>query len=188
MFNILNKQSKYFDKIKSFSTKGVVIEDNIWYFGKPKEKAKVNIPTLLPLQEPSEITKFIKKASNIFIKDSSVQQTRNYIEIYLPDSLYTYPSEGDVENENPKIRGASKNNKKRTANNGETKEGLVREVKKNTEIMLFFIDGKVEHKNIKILGRYDDFDEEAALQYSNYGNKLSSSAKQSGTRYGSAKR
>lgn len=180
--------SKYFEKMKSISFRGVVMEDNIWYFGEPKEMAKINVPMLLPGQEPAEITKFIKKPSNRHIINvNNPPEALNYIEIYLPDNMYTFPTDGDVINKNPKIKGAKKTNPKRTKNNGETKEGLIRIVKKNTEIMLFFLNGIPTYDNIKVLGRYDDFDKEAAIQESNFGSRVSGATKAAGTRYGSAK-
>ena len=160
--------SKYFDDIKGFPTKGIVMEENIWPFGQFKEKAKINIPVLLPLQEPAETTKYVKKKSNAGIADREIEETHNYVELYLPDSIYTFPTEAEMENEECTIRGASKDNPKRTEENGETIEGLTRIVKKNTELMLFIIDGIPKITNIKILGRFDDI-EEAELKESNYG-------------------
>lgn len=181
------RSSNYLKKIIQYSMRGVVLEDNIWYFGEPKEMAKVNVPMLFPEQEPAEIVKYIKKKTNRHIADEAAPEALNYIEIYLPDNMYTFPTDGDVVNPHPKIKGAKKTNPKRTKNNGETKEGLIRIVKKNTEIMLFFLNGIPTYDNIKVLGRYDDFDKEAEMQTSNFGNRTSASAKASGTRYGSAK-
>ena len=149
--------------------------------------AKINIPMLLPGQEPAEITKYLRKKSNRHISDISEPEALNYIEIFLPDNMYTFPTDGDVANPHAKIKGAKKTNPKRTKNNGETKEGLIRIVKKNTEIMLFFLNGELTYDNIKVLGRYDDFDKEAALQESNFGSRVSGATKAAGTRYGSAK-
>ena len=161
--------SKYFDKIKGFTTKGIVMEDSVWPFGQAKEKAKINIPVLLPLQEPAETTKYVKKKSNAGITDRGVEETHNYIELFLPDSVYTFPTDAEVENENCTIHGASKENPKRTEENGETTEGLTRIVKKKTRLMLFIIDGIAIADNIKILGRFDDFEEEPEPQESNFG-------------------
>lgn len=152
-----------------YPTKGVVIEDNIWEFGKPKTKSKVNIPVLMPLQEPAETTRETTKKTNPKIKNKEVSKTANYIEIYLPDSVYTYPTELELENENPTIRGASKKNPKRTEDNGETTKGLSRIVKKNTAVILVFIDGKADPGNIKCIGKFDDYEEERILNGANTG-------------------
>ena len=172
--------SKYFEGIKGLPTKGIVLEDSVWPFGQAKEKAKINIPVLLPLQEPAETTKYVKKKSNAGIMDRGVEETHNYVELFLPDSVYTFPTDAEVENENCTIRGASKENPKRTEENGETTEGLTRIVKKNTRLMLFIIDGIPIADNIKILGRFDDFEEDAEPQESNFGSEpISSEAKKS---------
>lgn len=152
-----------------YPTKGIVLEDNIWEFGKPKTKSKVNIPILMPLQEPAETTLETTKKSNSKIKDKEVKKSANYIEIYLPDSVYTYPTEVELENEKPTIRGASKKNPKRTDENGETIDGLSRIVRKNTAVILIFIDGKADPGNIKCIGKFDDYEEEKILNGANTG-------------------
>ena len=120
-----------------------------------------------------------------------VEKTANYIEIYLPDSVYTYPTElDDLSNESPTIRGASKKNPKRTDENGETIKGLSRIVKKNTAVILIFIDGKADPGNIKCIGKFDDYEEERILNGANTGGitrTTSESATRTATSTGTAK-
>ena len=179
--------SKYSQEIVKIPTKGIVLEDNVWEFGKPKKKAKINIPALLPLQEPSEIVKKSVRKTNAGIVEKVVERTLNYIEIYLPDSLYTYPTDYEVENEEPEIRGASKENPKRTEKNGETKPGLVRLVKKNTQLMLIIMDAVAIEDNIRIIGKYDDFDpEKEEAEESKLAGYVSTSTRKSAKRSGSS--
>ncbi len=152
--------SRYSKKILEGPTKAIVIENNIWAFGKAKEKAKINIPALMPLQKAAETTTVTKKKTNKKIKNKVVEQTLNYIEIYLPDSIYTYPTTAEIVNDEATIKGASWKNPKRTDDNGQTKKALTRIVRKNTQLMITFIDGIALSDNIKVLGKYDDYEEE----------------------------
>lgn len=182
--------NKYSMDALKYPVKGIVIEDNIWEFGKPKTKSKVNIPILMPLQEPAETTIVTEKKTNKKIQNREIKKSANYIEIYLPDSVYTYPTELELENEEPTIRGASKKNPKRTETNGETTKGLSRIVRKNTAVVLLFIDGKADPGNIKCLGKYDDYEEERILNGVNTGGitKLTEeSATRTATNTGKAK-
>ena len=156
--------SRYSKEILKHPTKAIVLEDNIWEFGKAKEKAKINIPVLMPLQEPAETTKVTTRKTNKKIKNKKVERTVNYVEIYLPDSVYTYPTTADIPNDNPTLIGASKNNPKNTGENGETKRGLTRIVKKNTMLTVLIIDSIALADNIKVLGKYDDYDEPKLLE------------------------
>lgn len=183
--------NSYSEEVLRYPTKGIVIEDNIWAFGKPKTKTKINIPVLMPLQEKAETTKETIKKTNSKIKNKEVEKTANYIEIYLPDSVYTYPTElDDLPNESPTIKGASKKNSKRTDENGETIKGLSRIVKKNTAVILIFIDGKADPGNIKCIGKFDDYEEERILNGANTGGitrTTSESATRTATSTGTAK-
>lgn len=152
-----------------YPTKGIVLEDNLWEFGKEKTKCKVNIPVLMPLQEAAETTKETVLKTNKKIKNKTVNETVNYVEIYLPDSVYTYPTEADLENSEATVLGASKSNPIRTEKNGETKRGLTRIIKKNTAIILIFIDGKADPGNIKCLGKFDDYEPEKIMDGGNTG-------------------
>lgn len=152
--------SKYSKNILKYPTKAIVIEDNIWAFGKAKKKAKINIPALMPLQKPAETTLVTVKKTNKKIKNKAVEKTINYIEVYLPDSIYTYPTTAEITNDEATLKGASWSNPKRTEDNGQTKKALTRIVKKNTRLMITFIDSVAMADNIKILGKYDDYEEE----------------------------
>lgn len=156
--------NKYSEDALKYPVKGIVMEDNIWEFGKAKRKCKVNIPVLMPLQDPAETTKQVEKKTNAKIKDKTTDKTANYIEIYLPDSVYTYPTDTELENENATIKGASKSNPKRTADNGETKNSLARVIKKNTAIVLIFVNGRCDPGSIKCLGKYDDYEKSKVLK------------------------
>ena len=152
--------SRYGTNVLKYPTKAIVLEDNIWEFGKAKEKAKINIPMLMPLQEPAETTLMSVKKSNKKIKNKKVEKTVNYVEIYLPDSVYTYPTMGEVSNEDPTLYGASEENPLNTGENGPKKKGLTRIVKKNTMLMIIFIDSIALADNIKVIGKFDDYEEE----------------------------
>lgn len=152
--------SKYSKNILKYPTKAIVIEDNVWAFGKAKKKAKINIPALMPLQKAAETTLVTVKKTNKKIKNKKVEKTKNYIEIYLPDSIYTYPTVAEIKNDSATLRGASWKNPKRTDDNGQTKKALTRIVKKNTRLMITFIDSVAMADNIKVLGKFDDYEEE----------------------------
>lgn len=174
--------TRYSETIMQFPTKGIVMEDNIWEYGKPKKKAKVNIPAMMPLQDPAETTVVTKKKSNKGIIDKSVDKTVNYVEIYLPDSVYTYPTESELENEEPEIIGASKKNPKRTEENGETKTGLARIVKKNTRLIVLVIDGIAIADNIKVIAKFDDYEEEKLMKAAEFGGSISELTRESALR------
>ena len=155
--------SPYSNKIIQYPTKGVVIEDNFWYYGKPKTKAKVNIPAIMTLQEPSEPIIITEKKTNGRIHDKEVDKTLNYLEMYIPDFLYTFPTEEDLANNNQTVFGASKKYKhpisKKKMNSGKkgsTVKGMARVVRKNTRIIIIFLDGLAKAGNIICIGRLDD--------------------------------
>lgn len=151
--------NRYEKEVLGYSTIAVVLEDNIWEFGKAKKKAKINIPLLMPLQEPSSAVKVVE-IKNPKVGQVKVKETRNYIELYLPDNLYTYPTEGDVKNANRTLFGAKKGNKADTGKNSATKKGLIRMVEKDTKLVITVVDGYALEENVKILFKFDDFDED----------------------------
>ena len=78
--------SKYSEIATGMTTLAVVIEDNIWEYGKKKKKAKINIPILMPLQEQVPTVTVVERYSKR-IKKKKVEKTVNYLEIFLPDTL-----------------------------------------------------------------------------------------------------
>lgn len=153
----------YGAKALDYPTKAIVIEDNYWYYNKPKTKAKVNIPAIMTLQEPAEPTTFTEKKSNSRIKDQSIDKTLNYVEIFVPDSCYTYPREEKVKNDKKTLHGATsdyipegKTKPLDNGTNGEKKLAMVRVLPKNTRLTIIFIDGEASVDNIKVLGKFDD--------------------------------
>jgi hypothetical protein len=162
-----------------YPTRAIVIEDNYWYYGKPKTKAKISIPAIMTLQERPEPISFIEKKSNSRIKDKTVDKTLNYIEMYVPDNCYTYPSETKAKNDHQTLHGATEDyipegHTKPLDNgtNGEKKLKMVRVLPKNTRLMIVFIDGEARIENIKIIGKYDDAMEitDQALSVNKLGN------------------
>ena len=167
----------YGEKVLEHPTIATVIEDNYWYYGKPKTKAKINIPAIMTLQEPAEPTTFTEKKSNSRIKDQTVDKTVNYVEIFVPDSCYTYPSERKVKNDKKTLHGATadyipegKTKPLDNGTNGEKKLAMVRVLPKNTRLTILFIDGEATIENIKVLGKFDDATE--VVDPSLAGNKL----------------
>lgn len=150
--------NRYEKQVLGYSTIAVVLEDNIWEYGKPKKKAKINIPLIMPLQEPSSAVKVVEIKNNK-VGPVKVRETQNFIEIYLPDNLYTYPTEGDVKNANRTLFGAKKGNAADNGKNSATKKGLVRMVEKDTKLVITVVDGYALEENVKILFKFDDFDE-----------------------------
>lgn len=167
--------NKYEQSVLGFPTIAVVMEDSIWEFGKKKEKAKINIPAIMPLQEPSSAVKFVTKHKKG--KLLVVPETQNYIELFLPDDLYTFPVEGGTKI-NPKSgsfgnkvthgsgsaaessSGGSKGTISGSSKAAKTKKkSLYRIVEKDTKLVIIVIDGYAVEENIKILFKYDDFDE-----------------------------
>ncbi len=164
-------------------TIATVIEDSFWYYGKAKPKAKVNIQKVLTLQETVEPTLYTEIKSNSKVRDQQVKKTVNYIEMYIPDEYYTYPSEQKVKNDKQTLHGATadyipEGHTKPLDNgkNGEKKLTMARVIYKNTRFTVTFIDGEInesengDNKSIKIIGRTDDAveSEDATL----IGNKL----------------
>ena len=157
--------NRYEKEVLGYSTIAVVLEDNIWEFGKPKEKAKINIPLLMPLQEPSTAVKVVE-IRNPKVGPVKVRETQNYIELYLPDNLYTYPTEDNVRNANRKVLDNAKkklgastkiSSDEKTAKKKGNK--LIRMVEKDTKLVITVVDGYALEENVKILFKFDDFDE-----------------------------
>lgn len=153
----------YGSQALNYPTKAIVVEDNYWYYGKPKTKAKINIPAVMTLLDPSEPTSWIEKKSNKRIKDRTIEKTLNYVEIFVPDSCYTYPSENKIKNDKQTLHGATEDyipegHTKPLDNgtNGEKKLSMVRVLPKNTRLMIIFIDGQAMVDNIKVIGKFDD--------------------------------
>jgi hypothetical protein len=162
--------SQYSKEAVKYPTKGIVLEDNFWNYGQKKTKTKVNIPVIMPLQEPAETTIKTEKKTNSRIKDTKVEQTVNYVEIYLPDFVYTYPTEEEIDNANKTLHGATSDYVPEgsdtpldNGSNGEFVKGLARVVRKNTRLIIIFIDGQATPGNIKCIGGFDDAEEEKAM-------------------------
>lgn len=169
----------YSEVTLSYPTKAIVIEDNYWYYGEPKTKVKINIPAIMALQEPVETTMFTEKRSNPRIVDASIDKTVNYIEVYVPDSCYTYPTEDMVNNNNKTLHGATSTyvpdgHTKPLDNgtNGEKVLKMVRILPKNTRLVVLFLDGEAKADNIVVICKYDDATEypDASLNSNMLGN------------------
>lgn len=158
------KRGDFLKNIIGHPIKGVVIEDNIWEYGKEKEKAKVYIMDLTPLQEPPEYIRFEEEKSGR-IRDTEMEMTRNYIEMLLPDAVYTYPTEGMVENEEQTLFGATRDHPLNDGTNGAEIEGMVRIVPAGTVLMVLIIDGNVREENIHVLYKQDDYDENSEVHH-----------------------
>lgn len=138
---------------------GIVLEDNIWRYGDPKTKAKIYIPLLSPMESRDELSSTINIKRRI-IKNAKLQNEKiNYIEVYIPDSIYTIPQEFDILNDDMKIRGAKKNDPRLDGTNGRYINNLTRIVPKNTRLLISFMDPSDESE-IKIIGKADDYEEE----------------------------
>lgn len=151
--------SDYSNKSVTFPTLAVVMEENIWEYGKEKTKAKINIPVLMPLQELAP-TVSMKENLNSLVKDKKIEKTVNYVEIFLPDSLYTYPVEGNVKNKNQKLYGAKSTNKLDNGKNGSKVKGMIRKVDQYTKLVILIVDGEARAENIKVLFKFDDYENE----------------------------
>ena len=159
-------------------TIAVVMEDSIWEYGKEKEKAKINIEELMILQEPGPATKKVR-VTNGKVGQIKVEKTQNFIEMYLPDSLYTYPKEGEMEEADKQLFGAKKTTMKFV--DSESKK-MIRIVEAKTKLTIFVINGELKEENIKILGKYDDFDKNAKGKKEKHKNGLSPKSKEAALR------
>ena len=169
----------YSKEILKYPTKAIVVEDNFWYYGKQKTKTKINIPAIMSLQEPADTTTVSTKKTNKMIKDTYVQKTLNYVEVYVPDACYTYPTEEEIKNDKQTVFGATKDyipeGKSKPIDNGingEKVTGMARVIRKNTRLIVIFIDGEATADNIKVLCKFDDAAEEENLvaSYNKLGN------------------
>ena len=148
--------SKYSEIATGMTTLAVVIEDNIWEYGKKKKKAKINIPILMPLQEQVPTVTVVERYSKR-IKKKKVEKTVNYLEIFLPDSLYTYPENSWVKNPNQKLYGAKASHYLDNGTNGAKRKGLTRIVHALTKIVIVIIDNDAKPQNIKVISKFDDY-------------------------------
>ena len=155
-------------------TIATVIEDNYWYYGKPKTPVKVNIGRLFTLQEKADPTTFIEVKSNSSIHDRPVQRTVNYLEIDVPDAYYTYPTEEKVKNNKKTLHGATadyipEGHTKPLDNgtNGEKKLAMVRKLPKNTRLAVIFIDKNIGNECNRKDGVSVEVDEEGNKIYKN---------------------
>jgi hypothetical protein len=154
------RQSKKYEKdIVSEPTIAVVLEDNIWEYGEKKKKAKINIPSLMPLQKIAESAVSLTVDTNDKVKQKKIEKTQNFIEIFLPDSLYTYPSEDKVKNKSQSLYGAKETNPANNGTNGKYVKSMVRRVNKETKLVIVVVDGYVREENIKVLFKFDDYEE-----------------------------
>lgn len=156
------RRSKVYEKgILASPMIAVVLEDNVWPYGEEKLKAKINIPSLMPAQElPKKIVSF-KEKTTALVEPVSIKHTQNFIEIFLPDELYTYPSENMEKNPSQSLFGAKSGHALDDGTNGKYKKGLVRRVDKETKLVIIVVGGRVREENIKVLFKYDDYEEES---------------------------
>lgn len=117
---------------------GIVLEDTFWNYGDKKEKAKIGIPVLLPMESRNSVS--INKYKS------------NYIEAYIPDAYYTYPTNETLVNKDPEIRGQRED--KLNGKKGTTITGLTRMIPKGTKVIIVFIGGNISEP--KVIGKYDD--------------------------------
>ena len=138
---------------------GIVLEDNIWRYGDPKTKSKIYIPLLSPMESREELSSTVNIKRRL-IKNAKLQNEKiNYIEVYIPDNIYTIPQEFDILNDDMTIRGAKKNDPRLDGTNGRYINNLTRIVPKNTRLLISFMDPSDESE-IKIIGKADDYEEE----------------------------